>query len=251
MALASFALLIGGSALAQGPEVLRNADVVTMTKSGLAADVIVLKIESSMAQFDTSAGALAVLKAAGVSDQVIATMVKAGIRATETRPQVSQEPAKRAGALAPAPVTIESSKPIIVVLPFTVPADITWPYDAKQLHSQVVLILKTKGSIKDRFEIVGEKVESSGSIYTLTGEVVAWKAGNRATRLLVGMGTGRESAEISYQLKDQRGTRVFEHEDTIRAAFVGNAVAGSVGQLAEPFAAKLADRLENARLPGR
>ena len=59
--------------------------------------------------------------------------------------------------------------------------------------------------------------------------------------MLVGMGTGRETAVIHYWLTDKTGKKVFEHTDTIRAAFWGNAYAGSVGQLAQPFADKIAD----------
>ncbi len=73
---------IGWSAtlLGQSEEVLRNADIVTMTNARLAADTIVLKIETSTTQFDTSADALATLKAAGVPDVAITAMIKAGVR---------------------------------------------------------------------------------------------------------------------------------------------------------------------------
>jgi hypothetical protein len=40
------------------------------------------------------------------------------------------------------------------------------------------------------------------------------------------MGSGRESAEIRYWLTDEQGKRLFEHKDTIRAEFWGNAYAG-------------------------
>lgn len=49
---------------AQPVGVLHNADIVTLVGAGLDSDVIVLKIETSAFQFDTSADALAVLKAA-------------------------------------------------------------------------------------------------------------------------------------------------------------------------------------------
>ena len=65
---------------------------------------------------------------------------------------------------------------------------------------------------------------------------------------MVGMGSGRESAEIRYWLTDDQGKRLFEHKDTIRAEFWGNAYAGSVGQLAHPFASKIAGRLTEAKV---
>lgn len=54
---------------------LTNKDVLEMLKAGLAADIIVAKIKSSPSNFDTSPTALAELKAAGVPDTVILSMV--------------------------------------------------------------------------------------------------------------------------------------------------------------------------------
>jgi hypothetical protein len=58
----------------------------------------------------------------------------------------------------------------------------------------------------------------------------------------------RETAKIHYWLTDASGKKVFDHTDTIRAAFWGNGYADSVGQLAQPFADKIADRLAEAKL---
>lgn len=55
---------------------LTNKDIVDMMKAGLTADIIVAKIKSSEANFDTSPAALAELKAANVPDDVILAMVK-------------------------------------------------------------------------------------------------------------------------------------------------------------------------------
>ncbi len=92
--------------------------------------------------------------------------------------------------------------------------------------------------------------DANGALYTLGGEVLEWHSGNRAKRLLVGMGSGRETAKIHYWLTDISGKRVFDHTDTIRQAFAGNAYAGSVGQLAQPIADKIAERLRAAKLTG-
>ena len=87
-----------------------------------------------------------------------------------------------------------------------------------------------------------------GHVYTLGGEVVSWHPGNRAKRMLVGMGSGRETADIHYWLTDEKGKKVFDNKDTIRAEFWGNAYAGSVGELAHPFADKISGRIKNAKL---
>lgn len=54
---------------------LTNRDVLEMLKAGLTADVVVAKIKSATASFDTSPTALAELKAANVPDNVILAMV--------------------------------------------------------------------------------------------------------------------------------------------------------------------------------
>jgi hypothetical protein len=69
---------------------LTNNDVLEMIKAGLAPDIIVAKIRSSSAKFDTSPTTLAELKTAGIPDSVIMAMV-----------QSTGEPA--AGSIAPGP----------------------------------------------------------------------------------------------------------------------------------------------------
>ena len=71
--------------------------------------------------------------------------------------------------------------------------------------------------------------------------------GSAAKRFLVGMGTGRETAKIRFELTDQSGKRVFEHEDTIRTEFYASAYSSSVGQLAHPLAAKIGHRIAEAK----
>ena len=84
-------------------------------------------------------------------------------------------------------------------------------------------------------------------MYTLNGEFKAWQPGNAAKRILVGMGSGRESSVISYQLTDAPGKKVVEHTDTIRTNFYSQN-AGSTGTLAHPIAQKISDRIKGAKL---
>ncbi len=139
-------------------------------------------------------------------------------------------------------------KPSLVVNLFTATADLNWPYDFKQLQLQTITELKIKDG--PEFEVVTEAPkETSGKTYVLDGEVLAWRPGNRAERMMVGYGSGRETAKIHYWLTDAAtGKKVFEHTDVIRQAFWGNAYANSVGQLAQPFADKIAVRLKEAKL---
>jgi hypothetical protein len=137
-------------------------------------------------------------------------------------------------------------KPALVVSTFTIASGVDWPYDMAQMQTQTVTELKLKDGAK--FDVVTSFPANPARVYILNGEVMEWHAGNRATRLIVGMGSGRETAKIHYWLTDGGGKKIFEHIDTIRQAFWGNAYANSVGQLAQPFADKIAERLKDAKL---
>ena len=137
-------------------------------------------------------------------------------------------------------------KPTIVVQAFTTAAGVSWPYDMKQMVTETVAELQHKDG--STFDVNSEAPTGRARVYTLTGEVLEWNPGNRAKREMIGYGSGRETAKIHYWLSDQTGKKVFEHEDIIRAEFWGNQYAGSVGQLAHPFADKIATRLKEAKL---
>jgi hypothetical protein len=140
-------------------------------------------------------------------------------------------------------------RPVIVVHAFTSPAGVTWPYDMKQMQSLATAELRAKAG--NRFEVVTDvPTTNHGRIYTLDGEITAWHAGNRAQRVLLGFGTGRESADIHYWLTDDTDNKVIEYRDTIRAEYFGNQYAGSVGELAHPFGDKIASRLNGAKWNG-
>ena len=138
-------------------------------------------------------------------------------------------------------------KPAIIVEAFSAASSVPWPYDMKLLQTETMAELKAKEGQK--FNVSRETAtEGSAPFYRLQGEVVEWHPGNRAKRMMVGMGSGREEAKIHYWLVSRTGMKVFEHTDVIRAEFWGNAYAGSVGELAHPFADKIAKRLGEAKL---
>jgi hypothetical protein len=100
-----------------------------------------------------------------------------------------------------------------------------------------------------QFDVVTEPpLVAPEHLYTLNGEIVGWRAGNAAKRALIGFGSGRESADIHYWITDQAGKTILDKKDTVRAEFWGNAFAGSVGQLAHPFADKISNRIRDAKL---
>jgi hypothetical protein len=141
----------------------------------------------------------------------------------------------------------EPSKPTIIVDTFVMANGVVWPYDMNQIKlATLAELIKKDGQ---SFFVLAEPLKDAKvAVYTLGGEVLEWHAGNRAKRMFVGMGSGRETAKIHYWLTDISGKRVFDHTDKIRQAFSGNAYAGSVGQLTQPFADKVAERLKEAKL---
>jgi len=137
-------------------------------------------------------------------------------------------------------------KRVIVVEPFTVASGVELPYDMKQLQAGLVADLKVQ--IGKEFEIVAEAPSGGGRpIYTLTGEFTGWHPGNAAKRILVGLGSGRESSDIHYRVADASGHNVVDQSDTIRTNFYSQS-AGSVGTLVHPIAQKIADRIRDAKL---
>ncbi len=68
-------LVVSIGAMAQ--ETMTNDEVISLTKAGLAASIIVGKINSSATNFDTSTDGLIALSKAGVSQEVIAAMISA------------------------------------------------------------------------------------------------------------------------------------------------------------------------------
>ena len=150
-------------------------------------------------------------------------------------------------ALALLSVSLSSqSKPVIVVNAFTAAPGVELPYDLKLMQTQLVAELKVM--LGKDFDIASESpATSGGTIYTLAGEIKAWRPGNAAKRLIVGMGSGRESSDIQYHVTDGSGGKVIERQDTIRTNFYSQG-AGSTGTLAHPVAQKIADRIKDAKL---
>ncbi|MCA1608333.1 MAG: hypothetical protein LC730_02600, partial [Acidobacteria bacterium] len=58
-------------------EIMTNEQVISLTKAGLAAPVVIGKIRTSKSKFDLSTDALIKLKKTGVSDDIVAAMLEA------------------------------------------------------------------------------------------------------------------------------------------------------------------------------
>ncbi len=149
-------------------------------------------------------------------------------------------------ALAPIALSSPQAKPVIVVKVFTTSPDVALPYDLKQLQAQLVAEFKTM--LGKEFDIVAEAPTTpQGTVYALDAEITAWHPGNAAKRILVGLGSGRETTDIKYQLTDGSGKKVVEHKDTIRTNFYSQG-AGSTGTLGHPIAQKITERIKDAKV---
>jgi hypothetical protein len=138
-------------------------------------------------------------------------------------------------------------KPVLIINMFTTAADVKVPYDMKQLQASAVAEF---GVMLKDVDVVAEKPKApQGPVYTLDVQITGWRPGNAAKRVLVGFGSGREAADISYQVTDPDKKKVVEHVDTIRTNFYSQG-SGSSGTLGHPFAQKITERIKDAKLFG-
>ncbi len=137
-------------------------------------------------------------------------------------------------------------KRVLVVNAFTVAPGVELPYDMKLMQTQLVAELKVE--LGKEFTVVSETpTAAEGALYTLNGEITAWRPGNAAKRLVVGLGSGREASDIQYRVADGSGQKILERKDTVRTNFYSQG-AGSSGTLGHPIVSKIADRIKDAKL---
>jgi len=149
-------------------------------------------------------------------------------------------------AFASVALSSQQDRPTIVVNVFTTSPGVTLPYDMKQMQGQLVAEFKTM--IGKDYDIVSDAPATpQGTVYTLDAEITAWHPGNAAKRILVGLGSGRETTDVQYRLTDRSGKKVVEHKDTIRTNFYSQA-AGSTGTLGHPIAQKITERIKEANM---
>ena len=149
-------------------------------------------------------------------------------------------------ALASIALSAEQNKPVLVVKVFTTSPGVTLPYDMKQMQAQLVAEFKTM--LGKEFDIVAEAPTApQGTVYTLEGEITAWHPGNAAKRIIVGLGSGRETTDIQYRVADGTGKKVVDHKDTVRTNFYSQG-AGSTGTLGHPIAQKITERIKDAKV---
>lgn len=186
--------LLGTAMPFQSTAPLTNDDVISLKKAGLSDEVILLKINSGPTKFKTDPADMVALKNAGVSDALIAAILKAAAPAGAVNAAVAKS----------GPVDLSM---IAVIKPFE--SSIT-DSDAAGLpdstRTAVIQILKNK----QMFSALLSPEEAAGkrTMVEISAELVDFAPGNAATRLMIGLGTGRAHAGFAFTVKDSATGKV-------------------------------------------
>ena len=157
----TLAALVGGVG---AQETLTNESIVSMVKGGLSEAVVLARIRSGPANFDTSTTSLVALKKAGVSDKVIEAMVsapKAG-GASATAPAAPAAPA--AGTATPPPAVSAAARSSAGGAAANLPRDSIYHLNGakyQELQPQVIEIETNVAFFSQKSEVVlgGRKAE--------------------------------------------------------------------------------------------
>jgi len=152
--------MMGGGALpALAQEVLTNDSVTSMVKGGLSEAVVLARIRSSPANFDTSTTSLLALKKAGVSDKVIEAMVTAprSGAAAAAAPAAPTPAAPSAATSAPPPSVSAAARSSAGGAAATLPRDSIYHLNGAkytELQPQVVEIEMSHAVFSQKSEVV-------------------------------------------------------------------------------------------------
>ena len=162
---ASLAALAGPALVAVAQETLTNDSIISMVKGGLSEAVVLARVRSGPANFDTSTNALLALKKAGVSDKIIEAMVsapKAG-GATAAAPPAPPPPAA-ASPSAPAPSVSAAARSSAGGAAANLPRDSIFHLNGtkyQELQPQVIEVETNTAFFSSKSEVVlgGRKAE--------------------------------------------------------------------------------------------
>ena len=228
--------LMRGSAITlqnNGP--LTNDDVISMKKAGIGDDVIILKISSGPTKFSTEPVDLVALKNAGVSDAVIAAMLK------------PTGPTKTGSTASTTAVDLSRAAIILPFGSFVKGADAAGLPDATR--TAVIHIMKDNrmfSALLNPEEAAGKK-----TLVEISAELVDFAPGNAATRLLIGLGSGRAHAGFNFVVKDSATGKIL-WKKTIKetASFWSNSASSAAQrlELPEKVAKSSLEELQKAKL---
>jgi hypothetical protein len=221
-------------AVRQGSVPLTNDDVIRLKKAGLRDDLIILAINSSPTKFKTDPSDLVVLKDAGLSEGLITAIVRAS---TPT-----------SGTAAPTNTTADLSRAALID-PFGTSVtheDAAGLPDATR--AAVIQILKSK----KMFSALLSPEDAAGrkALVEISAELVDFAPGNVATRLVIGLGTGRAHAGYNFVVKDASGKVLWRKTIKETASFWSNSASSSAqrSELPEKVAKSFVEELQKAKI---
>jgi hypothetical protein len=208
---------------------LTNEDVISLKKAGIGDDVIILKISSGPTKFSTEPADLVALKNAGLSDAVISAMVKPATGNTSTPADLS-----RAALILPFESAVKG-------------ADAAGLPDATR--TAVIQILK--GNRMFSALLSPEEAAGKKTLVEISAELVDFAPGKLATRVVIGLGTGRAHAGFNFIVKDSAtGKVVWQKTIKEAASFWSNSASSSAqrSELPEKVAKSFVEELQKAKL---
>src|SRR5437763_1110961 len=60
---------------------------------------------------------------------------------------------------------------------------------------------------------------AGGGVFAIDGEITGWNPGNAAKRIIIGLGSGRESTDLRFRVTNSSGQNVLDRVETIRTNF--------------------------------
>jgi len=225
------ATVLSASARMQNKVPLKNNDIINFKKAGIGDDVIILTINSGPTQFSTEPADLVALKNAGVSDVVVAAMLKSR-------------------TISNASPTIDLSR-VALIRPFdssVSDADAAGLPDATRIA--VIQIMQNNrmfSAFLSPEEAAGKKI-----LVEISADLVDFAPGNMAKRLVVGLGTGRAHAGFNFTVKDSAGNVLLKRTIKETASFWSNSASSSAqrSELPQKVAKSFVEELQKAKLAG-
>jgi hypothetical protein len=233
---------------------LNNDAVIKLVKAGLSDDLIVATINAQPGTYDTSTDGLIALKAAGVSDKVVAAIV---LKAAAP-PPVAATPAPAPAAEAPAagPAQPAEAGKASGAAPISAGARVVIApmggfetYFAAAIREKKVPITLTLERASAQFFVVSTNTEWQGFVYGSGGSAVWNRAGGSAA--FGSSGSSTRGLEASIMLIDARTKDVvwaYEvHKSSHGSLLFGTLGARGQQSIAEACAKHLKDFIETGR----
>jgi len=163
--------------LASRADALTFNDVVELTRAGLGEEVMLALIEVDRSVFPIDAASIKKLKEAGVSERVIAAMIRSGreIPAAQDQTPVDSQPVP----VVPPPqvVVIEHQEPVVREVPVAVPVYVAVPVVSRPSHNvRVQQGDQLRGATELSF---GQTVPSTHGVSVKQPEPVYWGWGGK------------------------------------------------------------------------